>query len=316
MGWPGGSQPAASGAPGVDPEAARDALAAIFAPSNAPLVAAALPSSRPPDSQPSQRGGGEEFDDRRRRWWWWWSPRDTASDSGSDRRGTHHKPAPVVVKGGSTRQSLPTMDDHTDCPLAGYRLDSTRGIIDEYARPRRVLNTLELRQLITDVAAIEQRAKCAVDEQFGQQMGRRSIRGAQFIVNPIMIATGIYLMTWKSVQLYSVAIPRRSVVLDMLLRVEGWRHPAADRDRVVQRYRRLLQATNMRVTMNFVSGLCLLAVGLATRPAPDLMENAPEIQEAKGNLAYQQHSEATLKWLWFVLFHHPAYAAEAKGSVI
>lgn len=175
-----------------------------------------------------------------------------------------------------------------------------------------LLSASALKEVIHELRRLEQEAKMQVDEQLPDQVRTRSLRGLELAVNPCLLLTGIYLMTWKSAQLYRCAAPRHSVVLTKLLSMMRWHLSVREKEEVAKRHRRLMQATNARVSMCFSAGASLTAFALWTRPSSLNIDAAPEAERGKKVVAYQQHTSASLKWMWFVYYHHPAYAAAAK----
>lgn len=219
------------------------------------------------------------------------------------------------------------------CPIAGYTLDPSKGLVDTLARPPHTLTTRDLRALIVELSGLEQSAKHSVDTTFASHIGGRSLRALELLVSPCLFLTGVYLMTYKTAQLYSSATPRRSFFLNHLGSVLSSLSPARllqwgggggsagaalsseAKERIAQRHRRLMQATNTRVALTFLSGIFIFSVAVVTRPGMDVVENNPEVSLGREMVGYQQHSEASLKWLWFVYYHHPVYGKEARSML-
>ncbi|CCW65938.1 unnamed protein product [Phytomonas sp. Hart1] len=197
------------------------------------------------------------------------------------------------------------------CPIAGYELDLKRGLVDIYRRPPHTLSIKELRFLIIELSSIEQQAKNTVDRQFGTQMNSRGLRGMELLINPCILLTGLYFMTWRTARLWQSALPRHSFILNSGLKLLRWRVPAEKKEKLAREHRRLMQATNTHLSLSFMMGLFMVGVSWVTWPSLDVMETAPEIVVGKQNVAYQNHSTASLKWLWFVYYNHPAYASKA-----
>ncbi|KAG5477852.1 hypothetical protein LSCM1_05154 [Leishmania martiniquensis] len=229
------------------------------------------------------------------------SPMCTALNT--DRAATDAAKAKTAV----SWQTLPK------CPLAGYEL-TRHGLVDTLTKPPRTLTATELRSLINELTAVEQQAKYDVDRQFGGHVGRRSLRGLELLISPCILFTSIYLMTWKTAWLYRNALPQKSVFFTQVLAFLRLRMPAEQRELVARRNQRLMRATNARVCLSFLSGAGLFALVWVSRPPSNAMEESPDVQAAKELIAYQRHLEGSLKWCWYVYYHHPAYLPMSEGS--
>lgn len=175
-----------------------------------------------------------------------------------------------------------------------------------------LLSASALKEVIHELRRLEQEAKMQVDEQLPDQVRTRSLHGLELAVNPCLLLTGIYLMTWKSAQLYRCAIPRHSVILTKLLSIMRWHLSAREKEEVAKRHRRFMQATNTRVSLCFSAGVSLTGFALWTRPSSLNVDTTPDAERGKKVVAYQQHTSASLKWMWFVYYHHPAYRSAAQ----
>ncbi|CCW62629.1 unnamed protein product [Phytomonas sp. EM1] len=204
-----------------------------------------------------------------------------------------------------------TLDELPPCPIAGYQLDRKRGLVDIYKSPPHALSIKELHLLIIELSSIEQRSKNMVDYQFGPQMNSRGLRGMELLINPCILLTGLYFMTWRAARLWQSALPRNSFLLNGWLKLLCWHVPAEKQESLARQHRRLMQATNAHVSFSFIVGLFMVSVSWITWPSLNVMETSPEIVVGKQNVAYQQHSSASLKWLWFVYYNHPVYAPQA-----
>ncbi|KAG5504093.1 hypothetical protein GH5_04956 [Leishmania sp. Ghana 2012 LV757] len=204
-------------------------------------------------------------------------------------------------------QSLPKS------PLAGYEL-TREGLVDRLTKPPHTLSATELRSLINELTAVEQKATYDVDRQFGSHACRRSLHGLELLISPALFLTSIYLMTWKTARLYHNALPQDSVLFTRLLALLRLRMPAEQRELVARRNQRLMRATNARVSLSFLSGAGLFALVWVSRPPANVMEEAPDVQTAKELTAHQRHFEAALRWCWCVYYHHPAYASTSGRS--
>lgn len=235
------------------------------------------------------------------------------------------------------------------CPIAGYRLTSD-GLIDErkndittpivmetekekkngrwcvpypwrgfkgshdsekkLGSERVVLSTSELKQLIHELRRMEQESKMVVDEDLPNQVRRRSLRGLEIVINPCLLLTGIYLMTWRSAQLYRSALPRRSFFLTKFLNITRWHLSVRQKEEASKRHRQLLRATNAQVASSFLTGAGLTAFAWITRPTNRVVDEAPDVLMGRQREAMQQHTSSALKWMWFVYFHHPSYSGK------
>lgn len=215
-------------------------------------------------------------------------------------RGSTNTPPP-----GSTRSMLTpfSMSSSTSPPA------------DSPGTSARLLTSVALRERILQLQCIEQQAKMEVDDQLPDQVRSRSLRGLEIIVNSVLFFVGIYYMTWKTARLYQGGIPRQSLFFTKALGLFRRFHVSAQkREQLAQRHRRLMQATNARVTFSFCTGLGLTMFAWWTRPTSTVLEDAPEMKKGKQVVTYQKISSATLKWMWYVYFHHPAYALSASRN--
>ncbi|CAJ1025949.1 hypothetical protein, conserved [Leishmania lindenbergi] len=200
-----------------------------------------------------------------------------------------------------------------NCPLAGYEL-TRQGLVDRLTKPPHTLTAMELRSLIKELTAVEQQAKYDVDRQFGSHIGSRGLHGLELVISPALFITSIYLMTWKAARLYHNALPQNSVLFTRVLALLRLRMAVEQRELVAQRHRRLMRATNARVSLSFLSGVGLFALAWVSRPPANVMEEAPDVQGAKELIAYQRHFQASLKWCWYVYYHHPAYSTSGGSD--
>lgn len=196
-------------------------------------------------------------------------------------------------------------------PIQGYEVGPS-GLTDVLATPPHTLSSREVRDLVVSLSGIEETARYAMDVDFPVQMGSRGRRGMELLVNPVLLFTGLYLMTWKTATLYSSATPRQSVFLTKLLALARAPLPTARKEQIARRHRRLLQATNLRVLLTFLSGATVTAIAWVTMPPLDVIDHGPEVEIAKQTIAYHQFSEQSLRWLWYVYYHHPVYVKDAR----
>ncbi|EPY18515.1 hypothetical protein STCU_09896 [Strigomonas culicis] len=116
-------------------------------------------------------------------------------------------------------------------PIQGYEV-GPRGLTDVLATPPRLLSSRDVREMVTSLSGIEETARYAMDVDFPVQMGHRGRRGMELVVHPVLLLTGLYLMTWKTAALYRSATPRQSLFLTKLLAVLRAPLPAARRSRL------------------------------------------------------------------------------------
>ncbi|CBH13679.1 hypothetical protein, conserved [Trypanosoma brucei gambiense DAL972] len=239
------------------------------------------------------------------------------------------EPAPYTAVGGTfqTKHTVETtredrmsggekpvpLDLLPPCPIAGYELRSD-GLVDNIEKPPRTLTAQELRSLVAGLSSIEQRARYEVDTQLPQQVHNRGRRGLEVVVNPCLHMCGLYLMLWKAPRLYFNASPRGSAFFTRVMTLLRWNMPEIEKEKLARKHRRLLQATNARVTLAFLTGVFLTAVAVITRPPVDVLDVGPDVEVGKRSVGFQQHSEAALRWLWLVYYHHPAYKPLAQGT--
>ncbi|GET89044.1 hypothetical protein, conserved [Leishmania tarentolae] len=237
------------------------------------------------------------------------APSSTTTRTSTLRTAMKADEAGVDVTSVTTAVSWQTLPD---CPLAGYEL-TRQGLVDRLTKPPHTLTATELRSLIKELIIVEQKAKYDVDRQFSSHIGSRGLHGLELLINPGLWLTSIYLLTWKTAKLYHSALPQNSVFFTRLLALMRLRIPVEQRELVAQRHRRLMRATNARVSLSFLSGAALFVLAWVSRPPANVMEEAADVQTAKEAIAYQRHFESSLKWCWYVYYHHPAYSS-AKGG--
>lgn len=165
------------------------------------------------------------------------------------------------------------------------------------------------RERIHQLQHVEQQAKIKVDDQLPDQVRMRSLRGLEVVVNTLLFGVGVYWMTWKSARLYQGAIPRQSLFFTKALAFfRRFPMSTTKREDVARRHRRWMQATNANVTGSFVVGLFLTSFAWYTRPVFTSLDDTPEAKQNQQVVWCRQVSSAGLKWMWFLYFHHPAYA--------
>ncbi|EAN92150.1 hypothetical protein C3747_11g56 [Trypanosoma cruzi] len=200
------------------------------------------------------------------------------------------------------------------CPILGYKLRE-EGLVDVLVQPPRTLSVGDLRSLILELSSVEQRAKYVVETQLPQQVHNRGRRGLELFVTPCLFMSGLYLMLWKAPRLYVGVSPRSSVLFTRILFLLRWQMTEVEKERVARNHRWLFQATNARVSLSFLAGLTLAAIAVVTRPTIDVVDVGPDVELGKKSVGFQKHSEAALRWLWIVYYHHPAYKPLAKGTL-
>ncbi|KEG13709.1 hypothetical protein DQ04_00831060 [Trypanosoma grayi] len=197
-------------------------------------------------------------------------------------------------------------------PILGYTLRE-EGLVDDLVNPPKTLSARDVKSLIVELSSIEQQAKYSVDTQFPQQVHNKGRRSMELVISPCLFMSGLYLMLWKAPRLYFGASPRGSIVFTRALALMRWYLPEVEKERLARNNRRLFQATNARVTLSFLTGCGLTMIAVATRPPLDVVDVGPDVEVGKQSVGLQQHSEAALRWLWFVYYHHPVYRSLAKG---
>ncbi|KAH9597222.1 hypothetical protein LSM04_005836 [Trypanosoma melophagium] len=210
-------------------------------------------------------------------------------------------------------EELLTLQALPPSPIVGYTLQE-EGLVDELVKPPRTLSVVELKSLILELSSIEQQARYTVDVQLPQQVHNRGRRGLELLVNPALYIAGFYLMLWKAPRLYYNASPRGSTLFTRLFALLRWHLPEVEKERLARKHRRIFQATNAQVTLSFISGCFLTTVAFFTHPSSDVIDSGPDVEIGKQSVGFQQHSEAALRWLWYVYYHHPAYRNWAKET--
>ncbi|RNF22005.1 uncharacterized protein Tco025E_03371 [Trypanosoma conorhini] len=279
-------------------EEAEKALAAIFNPSHAAAGAA-------PDTSDARSGnsGGRRPVGRG-------APQPSPSSASASACADGVAPATQKYK----EQDVVGLSSLPPSPILGYTLRE-EGLVDELAHPPRTLSLQQLRSLIVELSAVEQQAKYCVEAQLPQQVHNRGRRSLEIIVSPCLYACGLYLMLWKAPRLYLGVTPRSSVLFTRLLALMRWHLPEVEKERMARNHRWLLQATNARVTLSFLAGCTLTAVAVATQPARGVLDSGPDVELGMQSVGFQKHSEAVLRWLWCVYYHHPAYKSLAQGTL-
>ncbi|KPA79298.1 hypothetical protein ABB37_05762 [Leptomonas pyrrhocoris] len=312
-------------APHVDPageahmQDAQDVIASIFEPGNHSLTSSTsefaprevVPNGthngRTPSESPS---GGWRGWTRRTNAWLPFSPSAPPDNSEEAEIVSPCSSTATTSASGTTSPPL-SWDQLPPSPLAGYEL-TKRGLVDRLRTPPHTLTPAELRDVIRELTKVEQQAKYDVDSSFSGHLGSRGLHGLELLVNPCLFLTGIYLMTWKTAQLYNGALPQESLVFTKVMSLRRWRMTADQREQLAQRHRLLMRATNARLVLAFLAGLGVFSLAWVSRPSRNVIEEAPDVQVAKETIAYQRHAEASLKWCWYVYYHHPAYRGARK----
>ncbi|EKF39645.1 hypothetical protein MOQ_000122 [Trypanosoma cruzi marinkellei] len=217
----------------------------------------------------------------------------------------------------TTRESVQEVLDWGSlrpCPILGYKLRE-EGLVDVLVQPPRTLSVGDLRSLIVELSSVEQQARYTVETQLPQQIHNRGRRGLELFITPCLFMSGLYLMLWKAPRLYAGVSPRSSVIFTRILSLLRWQMTEVEKERVARNHRWLFQATNARVSLSFLTGLTIAAIAVVTRPTMDVVDVGPDVDLGKQSVGFQKHSEAALRWLWIVYYHHPAYKSLAKGTL-
>lgn len=249
------------------------------------------------------------------------SPLSSSSSSEKRTAGPSDAPAAAAASTSTTRTSTAPLDwrQFSAPPLAGYKL-TAEGLVDVTVQPPLLMDRLQLRRLIDGSAAFEAKAKYELDATSGAHLSLSTRRRAEPLISIACIAAGAYLLLWKAPGRVVGSIPRDSVFMRALRSSTSWGVTSGRSGRwleeLSQRHRWLLQASTEANFLTMVGGALLLGVGCVTL---DWTEN-PHIQSDDGKIgtntvAYQHHTEAVLKWLWAVYFHHPAYVAAVGDGI-
>eukprot|EP00796_Vickermania_ingenoplastis_P003853 gene3853-2731_t len=323
----------------------REALQALFSPAPKHVgLDSTIPVRSPSSCNTAQFGSAGEWrvqeggsTPNKRAYWKFWEWNKNGEEAAAPSVESHWAPVkesvrlmsvyeqnPHAVSGlSNASSSVKSWRDLPPCPVEGFRLTekglvdehyAETGIIKEAASGRRgkkeeiLVSPAAMRDLLREFQSLEQSMKYTVDEQLPSHVRSRSLRGLEMAVNPCLLLTGLYLMSWKTAQLYRCAVPRHSVVLTKLMALTRWHLSAREKEEMAQQHRRLLRATNARVSLTFSTGVALTAFAWWTRPRIATVDDSPEVKLNNEVIAYHNHTSAALKWMWYVYYHHPAYA--------
>lgn len=197
-------------------------------------------------------------------------------------------------------------------PIAGYEL-TEKGLFDHSADPPSTVSVSQLRRLIDGTASFEAKAKYELDSTTNAHLSLHTRRRVEPLISIACLVTGSYLLFMRAPKLFAQSVARDSLLLRGVLRVARWTPKERWFEETAQRYRWLLQASTEASALAVVGGLALLRVGWQTLDwSEDPHIGTSDGQLGQNTVAYQHHTEAVLKWLYAVYFHHPAYRDEAS----
>lgn len=248
-------------------------------------------------------------------------------------------PKSTVPRSPSSASPTFVWTDLPPCPINGYRL-TERGLVDldvalEAAGGKEggwrifpwkrtlpeppVLSPTELRELITDLQVMEQEAKQKLDDELPRQFHWRTVDGFDHVLRHVLLLSGIYLMTLRTVRAYRSAVPRNSILLNGFFTSFRPRLSVRMKEEMARRHCRVMQATTRGVLYPFWGGLIMTSLTWGTWP--ETMDVTATIKAVQGRhvSSYYQHTNKALQWMWTVYVHHPAYAKHSsreRGSLM
>jgi hypothetical protein len=200
--------------------------------------------------------------------------------------------------------------DLPECPIHGMRL-TERGIYDTDVG--RFYEADEVRDLINRTGKLEAVTSQAAENRLMgtnlQSLWDRAFMYWRFWI-PIMVA---YFWGLKVPQSYAMAFPRRSLLMRWYYENPRFFKPPKTTEEIetlCQRHRALLSMTTTRTLFFGFCGAAIACFGLLG----EYVKNIPNQYNAvtKATIHHNQHYEATMKWLFAVYYHHPAYSAASS----
>ena len=194
------------------------------------------------------------------------------------------------------------------CPIGGMHL-AEQGMWDSDIG--RFLTSDDMRELINNTGKLEAVTNISADTRLtGTAMNR--IFDLGFTAGRYT-AIGVMFWFWgvKLPNAYVNAFPRRSVFVKYYYdRWRGMENQALEL--LCQENKRFFNATNPRVLAFALFG----SWGLIFGALGEYAKNIPSLYKETSQMAtlQNQHFESTMKWLFAVYYHHPAYEADAAAK--
>lgn len=194
------------------------------------------------------------------------------------------------------------------CPIHGMQL-TDGGLYDSDVG--RFLDVDEVRDLINRAGKLEAVTNQTSESRLlGTTMQRIFELGFDFSRYCVVGMVGFF---WgiKTPQAYLQAYPRKSL---FVTQYHVKRRTNEEIELLCQKNRALYNATNPRVMFLFACGLTGVAIGVAGEYIRRMPSDYRDV--SREAIRHNHHFEASMKWLFSVYYHHPAYteAANSKRS--
>lgn len=193
-------------------------------------------------------------------------------------------------------------------PIAGFELRE-EGLWDTDTNS--VLTGNSLRELINETAKLEASAHQGADCRLAGTAVYHGFDAIEILYPPGLMLMSAWFGLWKIPRAYASAYPQNSVF------VKFWykdRLTAVELERLCQRRSALFNATNSRVAfMGLCCGVCA-ALGVGAKLLSG--HEGSYTKSTRNSMQYYQHFEGTLKWLFAVYHHHPAYREHAAKTPV
>ena len=190
------------------------------------------------------------------------------------------------------------------CPIAGMEL-TAKGIVDKRQTPPSVLPFNDLKRLVNGTSVLEGKALYAVEDRLGGTLHRQMAAGAELVSPFFFFVLAAFFGLYKAPKSYSVQLPVHSV---FVRKYYGTRLTPKRLELLCQQRRTVLAATTPRMMMLYSSTCGCIAAGIflyyQSLPSP---EGTMYHDTTRDSVLYYNHTEATLKWLYAVYYHHPEY---------
>lgn len=203
------------------------------------------------------------------------------------------------------------------CPIDGFTLKSEGLVRSNETRTQEgkwwwskptvkpaVVSPVELCELINACATVEARSKHALDEGYSEMMGERSRYAAW---KPLyVLVTAVGGLIWYNVFVsYRSTAPRESVFFKKYL--DKLAYSPQRLEQIAVKHKLLMRLTSSRLLATIALGSAFGYAIVVARPhGQDL--NVNPVADCHQIMAEHQYFNASsLKWLWAVYYHHPAY---------
>lgn len=195
--------------------------------------------------------------------------------------------------------------DLPPCPIHGMQL-SEKGLYDSDIG--RFLEVDDVRDLINRTGKLEAVTNQTSENRLmGTTMQRIFDLGFDFSRYCVVGMLGFF---WgvKTPQAYLQAYPRKSVFVK---RYYSKFMTNEQIELLCQKHRVFFNMTNARVMFLFASGLTGLAIGITGEYIRRFPSDYREV--TRETIRHNHHFESTMKWLFSVYYHHPAYSEAANS---